>query len=128
MAADGYLIVRTYSSSGEMPVVGATVSIMEQHENGARLIATRITDRSGRTTPIKISAPNKSESLSPSVAAPFTDVNIMVEHIGFERVLIENAQIFADIITEQNIEMIPLGEQPDTFNMTEIVDITPQAL
>lgn len=128
MAADGYLIVRTYSSSGEMPVVGATVSIMEQHENGARLIATRITDRSGRTTPIKISAPNKSESLSPGVAAPFTDVNIMVEHIGFERVLIENAQIFADIITEQNIEMIPLGEQPDTFNMTEIVDITPQAL
>ncbi len=128
MAADGYLIVRTYSSSGEMPVVGATVSITEQRENGARLIATRITDRSGRTTPMKISAPNKSESLSPGAAAPFTDVSIMVERTGFERVLIENAQIFAGIITEQNIEMIPLGEQPDTFNMTEVIDITPQAL
>lgn len=128
MAADGYLIVRTYSSSGEMPVVGATVSVTEQRENGARLIATRITDRSGRTTPMKISAPNKSESLSPSITAPFTDVSIMVEGIGFERVLIENAQIFAGIITEQNIEMIPLGEQPDTFNMTEVIDITPQAL
>ena len=42
--------------------------------------------------------------------------------------LIENAQLFAGIITEQNVEMLPLGEHPDAFNMTELIDITPQAL
>ena len=128
MAADGFLVVRAYTSAAELPVSGATVSVTEQGDNGARLIATRITDRSGRTTPIRISAPNKSESLSPGLPTPFTDVNIMVDRSGFDRVLIEKVQIFAGIISEQDVEMMPLGEHPDTFTMTEVVDITPQAL
>lgn len=128
MAADGYLIIRTYTSAAQLPVAGATVSVTEQGENGARLIATRITDRSGRTTPIKITTPDRSESLTPGQPLPFKDVNITIDKAAFGRVLIENAQLFAGIITEQNVEMLPLGEHPDTFNMTELIDITPQAL
>ncbi len=128
MAADGYLIIRTYTSAAQLPVAGATVSVTEQGENGARLIATRITDRSGRTTPIKITTPDRSESLTPGQPLPFKDVNITIDKTGFDRVLIENAQLFAGIITEQNVEMLPLGEHPDAFNMTELIDITPQAL
>ena len=52
----------------------------------------------------------------------------MVDRSGFDRVLIEKVQIFAGIISEQDVEMMPLGEHPDTFTMTEVVDITPQAL
>ena len=44
MAADGFLVVRAYTSAAELPVSGATVSVTEQSDNGARLIATRITD------------------------------------------------------------------------------------
>ena len=128
MAADGYLTVRTYTSAAQLPVVGATVSVTEQGENGARLIATRITDRSGRTTPIKISTPNRSESLTPGQAVPFTKVNITVEKVGFDRVLIENAQLFAGITSELNVDMLPRGENPDSFNMTELVDVTQQEL
>ena len=128
MAADGYLIIRTYTSAEQLPVAGATVSVTEQGENGARLIATRITDRSGRTTPIKITTPDRSESLTPGQPLPFKDFNITIDKTGFDRVLIENAQLFAGIITEQNVEMLPLGEHPDAFNMTELIDITPQAL
>lgn len=128
MAADGYLTVRTYASSAQLPVVGATVSVTEQGSNGAKLIATRITDRSGRTTPIMISTPNRSESLTPGQTTPFTKVNITIEKVGYERVLIENAQLFAGITSELNVELLPLGENPEGFNMTELVDVTPQEL
>ncbi|MGN1308073.1 MAG: spore cortex-lytic protein [Faecousia sp.] len=128
MAEGGYLTVRTYTSSAQLPVVGATVSVTEQGTNGAKLIATRITDWSGRTTPIPISTPNRSESLTPGQAVPFTKVNITIEKVGFDRVLIENAQLFAGITSELNVEMLPLGENPDSFNTTELVDVTPQEL
>ncbi|MGM9554775.1 MAG: spore cortex-lytic protein [Faecousia sp.] len=128
MAEGGYLTVRTYTSSAQLPVVGATVSVTEQDANGARLIATRITDRSGRTTPIQISTPNRSESLTPGQTIPFTKVNITIEKVGFDRVLVENAQLFAGITSELNVEMLPLGENPDSFNTTELVDVTPQEL
>lgn len=128
MAEGGYLTVRTYTSSAQLPVVGATVSVTEQGTNGAKLIATRITDRSGRTTPIPISTPNRSESLTPGQAVPFTKVNITIDKVGFDRVLVENAQLFAGITSELNVEMLPLGENPDSFNTTELVDVTPQEL
>lgn len=128
MAEGGYLTVRTYTSSAQLPVVGATVSVTEQGTNGAKLIATRITDRSGRTMPIQISTPNRSESLTPGQAVPFTKVNITIDKVGFDRVLVENAQLFAGITSELNVEMLPLGENPDSFNTTELVDVTPQEL
>ena len=128
MAEGGYLTVRTYTSSAQLPVVGATVSVTEEGTNGARLIATRITDRSGKTTPIQISTPNRSESLTPGQAVPFTKVNVTIEKVGFDRVLVENAQLFAGITSELNVEMLPLGENPDSFNTTELVDVTPQEL
>ena len=128
MAEGGYLTVRTYTSSAQLPVVGATVSVTEQGVNGAKLIATRITDRSGRTTPIPISTPKRSESLTPGQAVPFTKVNITIDKAGFDRVLVENAQLFAGITSELNVEMLPLGENPDSFNTTELVDVTPQEL
>lgn len=128
MAEGGYLTVRTYTSSAQLPIVGATVSVTEQGTNGAKLIATRITDRSGRTTPIQISTPNRSESLTPGQAVPFTKVNITIDKVGFDRVLVENAQLFAGITSELNVEMLPLGENPDSFNTTELVDVTPQEL
>lgn len=128
MAAEGYLTVRTYTSSAQLPIVGATVSVTEEGKNGARLIATRITDRSGRTSPIKITTPNLSESLTPGQAVPFTTVNIIIEKKGFDRMLIENAQLFAGITSELTVDMLPLGENPDNFNTTEIVNVTPQEL
>ena len=128
MAEGGYLTVRTYTSSAQLPVVGATVSVTEEGTNGAKLIATRITDRSGRTMPIQISTPNRSESLTPGQAVPFTKVNVTIEKVGFDRVLVENAQLFAGITSELNVEMLPLGESPGSFNTTELVDVTPQEL
>ena len=43
-------------------------------------------------------------------------------------VLIEKLQIFADIITQQNIALLPRSDLPEAYNLTEVVDITAQPL
>ena len=131
MPANGTLIVRTYASEAQLPIVGTTVSVTQQTPDGTRLLATRITDRSGRTAPITIETPPRVDSESPAAAGaaiPWTNVDILAEHPNYERVLIENGQIFAGVVTEQNIQMLPLEVNPELFNVTEIIDTTPQAL
>ncbi len=128
MAATGYLTVRTYTSNAQLPIEGAAISVTQPEENGTRLIATRITDESGRIAPVPITTPNRSESLTPGNSRPWTTVDITADHPAYDRVLIENVQIFADIITEQNLELLPRSELPEAYNMTEVVDITAQPL
>lgn len=128
MAATGLLTVRVYTSNAELPISGATVHVTQKTEKGDQLLATRITDESGKTTPIIIATPDRSESLTPGAAAPFTNVDITVDEPNYERALIENVQIFAGILTQQNLELLPNDAQPDAWNMTEIIPITAQPL
>lgn len=128
MAAYGFLTVRTYTSSAELPVAGALISVTQRSENGTVLLATRLTDPSGRIAPISIAAPERSDSLSPGDAQPWTNVDITADHPDYDRVLVENAQIFPNVITEQNMELLPRSELPEAYNMTEVVDITAQPL
>ena len=43
-------------------------------------------------------------------------------------ILVEDVQIFADTQTDQNLELIPLSEFPESYNKEEIFITTPQAL
>ena len=128
MAATGYLTVRTYTSNAQLPIEGAAISVTQPTENGTHLIATRITDESGRITPIPILTPDRSESLTPGNSHPWTSVDITADHPNYDRVLVENVQIFANIITQQNLELLPRSELPEAYNMTEVIDITGQPL
>lgn len=124
----GFLSVRVFTSTAQLPICNASVIVTENTPNGVRLHATRVTDDSGQITPIKITTPERNESLSPGTLVPFTKVDIIVEHPHYEREMIENAQIFAGILTQQNVELFPLSERPDSFNMTNVVDTTAQEL
>lgn len=128
MAGKGQLTVRTYTSRAQLPVEGAAVSVTQRTDNGARLLAHRITDESGRIEPISFDTPDRSESLSPGNSQPWTAVDITADHPDYDRVLVENVQIFPGVDTEQEIELLPRGELPEAYNMTEVVDITSQAL
>lgn len=128
MPAEGTLIVRVYTSAAQLPIQGAIVGVTQRTPNGTRLLATRITDRSGRIEPITIRTPNLADSLKPGMAKPWTSVDILIEEPSFERALIENVQIFAGIATQQNVDLIPLEIRPQVFNQTEVVDVTPQQL
>lgn len=128
MPATGLLTVRVYTSDAQLPIYGASVTVTQETRNGSRLLAARITDESGRIDSVRIGTPELSGSLSPGTDNPFALVNILVDHPDYERVLIENVQLFPGIMTLQNVELLPLSAQPEAWNMTEIIDISEQEL
>lgn len=128
MAENGTLTVRTYTSSAQLPIEGAVVTVTQPTDNGTRLLASRITDRSGNIAPISIATPERSQSLSAGTSAPFTQVDITVDFPDYERILVENAQIFSGVVTQQELELIPIEERPSVWNMTEVFQVTAQPL
>lgn len=128
MTENGTLTVRTYTSSAQLPIEGAVVTVTQPTDNGTRLLASRITDRSGNIAPISIATPERSQSLSAGTSAPFTQVDITVDFPDYERILVENAQIFSGVVTQQELELIPIEERPSVWNMTEVFQVTAQPL
>lgn len=90
----------------------------------------RLTNRSGiLDSPIEISVPNLSASQSPNTGIiPFSAVNLYARLENYEQIEIENLQIFANTITDQDLKMIPLSEFPEQWNKTEIFNIPAQNL
>lgn len=126
MSATGYIQVHAYASNAQLPLEDVTVAVTA---TDGTVIAMRLTDRSGKITPIPIPAPELSESQSPgSEEAPFTAVDLYARLDGYEQIEIEHLQVFADTITLQNLEMIPLSELPAEWDKAEIFDTPPQNL
>lgn len=90
----------------------------------------RLTNRSGiLDSPIEISVPDLSASQSPNTGIiPFSAVNLYARLENYEQIEIENLQIFANTITDQDLKMIPLSEFPELWNKTEIFNIPAQNL
>ena len=120
--------MRVYTSAAQLPVEDATVSVTQPGAKGSRLLATRITDESGLIPVLTFSTPPASESQAAGTPTPYTAVDIMIDHPDYERVLIENAQIFPGVISEQNIPLIPIEERPPVWNLTEVFPVPPQEL
>ena len=122
MASTGYLQAHIYTSNAQLPL--SNVAVVVTSPDGTA-IAMRITDRSGLIDPIEIPVPPLEESQEPGAEErPYTQVNLIVELPGFERIEAENLQIFAGTTTYQNLEMIPLSTEPFGQNQT-IHYITP---
>ena len=84
-------------------------------------LAMRLTNESGQINPIEVTVPNLSESQTPDPPEiPFTTVNLYARLDGFEQIEIEGLQVFANTVTEQNLEMIPLSELPESWSRTEL--------
>lgn len=90
----------------------------------------RLTNRSGALDfPIEISVPDLSASQAPDTGViPFAIVNLYARLNDFEAIEVENLQIFANTVTEQNLEMIPLSEFPESWTQAEIFNIPAQNL
>lgn len=122
MASTGYLQAHIYTSNAQLPL--SNVAVVVTSPDGTA-IAMRITDRSGLIDPIEIPVPPLEESQEPgSGESPYTQVNLIAELPGYERIEAENLQIFAGTTTYQNLEMIPLSTEPFGQNQT-IRYITP---
>ena len=126
MAATGYIQVHAFTSKAQLPLKDVTVLITDAD---GKAIAMRQTDRSGKIQPVPILTPDLSASQTPQEGMiPFTSVNIYARLENFEQIEAEGVQIFADTVTNQDLEMIPLAEFPEFWTETEIFQTPPQNL
>ena len=105
------------------------MAVTVTNTNGAA-IAMRLTNRNGQLDiPIEITVPDLSASQTPNTGIiPFAVVNLYARLEDYESIEIENLQIFANTVTSQNLEMIPLSEFPDSWNKAEIFNTPAQNL
>lgn len=89
----------------------------------------RLTDRSGAINPIPITVPDLAASQTPDTGiVPFATVNLYARLENFEQIEIENLQVFAETVSDQDLELIPLSELPDAWDQTELFNTLPQNL
>lgn len=93
-------------------------------------IAMRLTNRSGTLgEPVAITVPDRSAGESPnSGLIPFSSVNLYARLEDYEEIIAENVQVFPGVITDQELELIPLAEFPDAWNKAEIFNTPAQNL
>ncbi len=127
LSATGYIQVHAYTSRAKIPIKDAAITVTD---NSGNAIAMRLTNRNGMLdTPIPISTPDLSAGQQPNTGQiPFTVVNIFARAENFEEIDAENVQVFPGIITDQDLELIPLSEFPESWNKIEVFDTPPQNL
>ncbi len=126
MAATGYIQVHAFTSKAQLPLKDVTVYITDAE---GKALAVRQTDRNGKIAPVPITTPDLTASLAPETGTlPFATVTIYARLENYEQIEAENVQIFADTVTNQDLEMIPLAEFPEYWTETEIFQTPPQNL
>ena len=127
MPSTGYIQVHAYTSTAQIPLRDVAVTVTD---TAGAAMAMRLTNRSGLLDdPIEIVVPDLSASQSPNTGViPFSVVNLYARLENYEEIEIENLQIFANTITIQNLEMIPLSELPNSWNQAEIFNTPAQNL
>ncbi len=126
MPATGYIQVRAYTSDAQIPLKDVAVTVTA---SDGTAIAMRLTDRSGQIKLIEIPVPDKAASQSPETGEqPFTSVNLFARLRGFEQIEAEEVQVFADTVTTQDLELIPLSELPSQWDQKVIFKTPPQNL
>ena len=110
----GYIEVNAYTSQAQIPLKDVAVAITA--EDGTA-IAFRLTDRDGLMKPVEIPVPPRTDSLTPEpTEKPFTTVNLYARLEGYEQRENMELQVFPDIVTRLELEMIPLSEFPSAWD------------
>lgn len=126
MSATGYIQAKAFTSRAKIPLEDVSVTITDPSK---RLLGFRLTNESGITRNLPVTVPDFSESQQPEQGvSPFTVVNLYAKKNGYEQIEIHNLQVFADTVTLQELEMIPLAELPGNWEKAEVFDTPPQNL
>ncbi len=126
LSAVGYIRVNAYTSFARIPLEDVAITVTA---TDGTAIAMRLTDRNGLIQSIEIPVPDKSAGLQPDTGVvPYTAVNLYARLEGYEQEENENVQVFPGIVTNQNIEMIPLSELPANWSNIGVFNTPPQNL
>ena len=122
MPSTGYIRIRAYQSRAELPLKDVAVAITA---TDGTAIALQLTDRSGLTPPVAIPVPDLQAGQTPDTGEiPFTAVNVYARLKGYEQIENETVQVFPNVVTTQDLEMIPLAEMPGAYDKRELF-VTP---
>ena len=72
--------------------------------------------------------PEKAQSQAPGNGKPFVTVNLYARAEDYEQVLARGVQVFADTVTTQELQFVPLSELPGSWKQVEVFDTPPQNL
>ena len=126
MPSTGYIQVHAYTSNARLPLEDVAITVTA---SDGTAIAMRLTDRSGKIGLIEVPVPDLSAGQTPDTGEiPYTAVNLYARKKGFEQIENENLQVFPDTVTDQNLELIPLSELPESWNESEVFDTPAQNL
>ena len=125
--ASGTLVTRVFTGRAELPIAGASVSVVKK--DGDRLLdllTVRVSDRGGDTEAYVIEAPEADLSQSPGNPAPYALVDLWVDRQGFQLLVVEDVPIFAGVTSVQDLPLVPMPE--DGGRGGESIEIPPQDL
>ena len=125
----GRVEARVYTAGEAIPIEGATVVVTQRSPEGkVALLGLRTSDRNGRTEPVFVRTPQADQSQSPNMGFGFSSVDVTVDHPGYQRIIVENVQVFPGVTSLQDFSLIPLEEYPTQWGQTEVFEVTPQGL
>ena len=111
MRPNSTLIFQLYTGREGLPVSGATVVVTNPSTGTSR---TLITDSSGKTQPLGVTAPDLSLSLTPDPGAlPYSRYNARIEAPGYIPVSITGIQVFAGVEAIEALELAPRPRGPE---------------
>ena len=128
-ANSGSVVARVYTASEAIPIEGATVVVTQRSPEGrVELLGLRTSDRSGKTEPVYVRTPGRNVSQSPSEGVGFSTVDVTADHPLYERVIVDNVQVFPGVTTLQDIQLLPMNVLPESWGQSQEFDVTPQNL
>lgn len=121
LSAQGYIQVHAFTSTAQIPLEDAAITVTD---TDGRAVAMRLTNSSGMLSKLlTVDVPDKAAGQSPDTGElPYALVNLYARAQNYEEIVIRNLQIFPGVITNQNLEMIPLSEYPSSWNQSETFD------
>ncbi len=109
MTGTGNLIVNVTTVRGLYPIEGAKVTVFTGDNDNMEVISEVITDRSGKTPAIELSAPSIRFSESPDPSErPYAYYNVRTVADGFVENLNYNASVFDSVTSLLNVNLQPL--------------------
>ena len=104
----GTLSVITTAADSSLPIEGSLIRISGVQEENSFIDYSVVTDIDGISERIRLPAPSKAYSLSPSSPEiPYGLYRIEVRNQGFYNKIIENVAVFSGINTSVPVNMIP---------------------
>ncbi len=128
--ATGTVIARLFTSYAVVPIADAIVTFSQRYSHWVcQSNAVRISDQNGITAAVEIETPPFSESQTPQpFEQPWANVDITAEHPSYNRIIVTDVKVFADTVTQQDLQLIPQDEFPEFLVRTNVFSIPPYTL